>query len=613
MKRKTISLAFLSSLFLVAGCGTQPTTSTTTPTPSVSEETSPTSSPEETSQESPSLPTVENWDEVDLGLMRQHLDGNLVPYVTIDGASWTYIEAADALVYSAQNIDYDVVTEYIESMTAKGYTDESESYVEVAGRTILENHYDLDNTFNYIQCQVGIVGPENEYLTSGSGFFMAAFFLNQAVTEWDETRINQDTASLAETSLSLPKLPSRDEIKHIEILDDYLIFKIFQVTVYGYDAVTEYRTLLEDDGWTILEDSTSTYLAYDSNKKVLLDASYNTEENATIFIVKRYVETYVTWPAEKIAEYLVSMGIDNATIPEPQFNFSRISYEMQYVDSDQGSKNDSLIIYANGGSDSASYKDTLVASGWTLIGEFLNSYELKNPAGTCAIFISQEEYSTSIEIYPYVDPTIFPSDDVATMMDDLGLSSVTIPAITSDVTYSIDYIEGDELFTLYVTGDNFIEDYADILRNANWEVHASQVGLTAFDSTNTAQISIHYSADDGYAEMEVRAMEEGSRTYPQTELNNIFTQNNFTITIPQCNGFYYQLYLDDLEYDGSIGLYVWTRDHTDLDNFEAALIADDWIATEYSYEKSGYRIEIYDSIDDTAGAISIFIYPPESA
>lgn len=606
MKRKTIPFILLSTLLALSGCSDPNPSESTLNTEEITKPTEvipPSTSPEP-------LPT---WNDRELTLMDQHLAGQIVPYFTIENAHWTYLKDIDALVYAAENVDYSIKEEYVLALADETYIDTTEAYQVQPGQSVLENHFDINNEFNYIQCQVGVVNQNNEYISSGSGFFMAAFFLNEAVTTWDENRINSAASSIAQSEIKLPTLSPRNEIKHIDVYDTYLILNIFQITIYGSDVVEEYKTLLKAEHWTILEDSASTYLAYDENKTLMLDVSYNEKENATLILVQRYVETYIQWPADTIADYMTKMGLENVLIPEPEFNFPRLSYELKYVADTESEEGPSLTVFANGGTDALSYKNTLEKAGWILIDEFFNAYELKNDAANTAIMIFPEEYYTVINIYPYVDPTLFPTEEINKMLHDLNLDGVNIPAIDADVKYQIDYIEGDELFTLNITGENFIPSYQETLRQAGFDVYASDVGITAFDPTDSAEILIYYNQEEGFAEMEVKAKEEGSKTWPKEELDALFQKHQIDIVLPSCDGFYYQLYLNDINLDGSIGIYVWTRDTNSLTSYIDLLLLDGWIQDGTSYSKNGYRIELYDSILDTAGAISIFLYPPQLA
>jgi|GEM_PF-1890191 lipoprotein len=315
------------------------------------------------------------------------------------------------------------------------------------------------------------------------------------------------------------------------------------------------------------------------------------------------------WPADEIANYLVSMGIDGVTILPPTFNYTVTSYELTYFDGD------GLIIYAHGGVDTVTYKDALVAAGWTVYNDASSEFYLYNEEKNCEIdlFKGYDNY-TEIDIFPYVDTTLFPSESIAELMTTLGLGSVVIPEADAslELEYEINYYDGDDRFDVYMVGENCIDSYQVTLQNAGWEVHTNSLALTAFDPSDTVELFLSYSADDYMQTMTVKAKEKGSKTWPGEDLQKAFDTYKFNVQIPECNGFFYQLYLDDINIDNSIGIYVWTRERADYENYEKALVAAGWTGSMGEYEKENYRVQMMEDIEGTFGSIGIFVYAPTS-
>lgn len=371
------------------------------------------------------------------------------------------------------------------------------------------------------------------------------------------------------------------------------------------DIVTGSSESVSSDSESVSSDSETVTSGTES-----VDSSTSTTSESTESTEEPTEPEGALWPADEVADYMTQMGLDNVTILPPTFNYEVTTYELEFSDGPI------LAIYANGGVDTLTYKDALVVSGWTVVDSFGNDFYLCDPTKTCEIDLYEgyDNY-TEIDILPFIDTTVFPSSQIDTIMDQIGLSGVTIPAIatTSTYEYEVDYYDGDDSFIVYVSGDNFLSSYANTLTTAGWEQHSNSLALTAFDPSDKAEMFIVYSVDDSMATMTIKPKEDGSATWPTQELSKVFTDNQFTITVPECGGFFFQLYLEGLEYDGSIGIFVWTRDHTDYENYETALTADGWQGSDGMYEKDGYSIELIDDIDGDSGSISIFIYPPEAA
>lgn len=593
-------LGFILPLFVLTSC-VQPQVGTTTTTKDDNTTT--------TSED------VKTWDEEILNLMKSHLDGYVVPYVEVYNAQWVYNEELGALLYLAENVEYTTYRNYVNDLLDHSYVDKSDEYATDENQIVLIDYYDDKNPFNFVQCQPVLMGEDGTILTDGVGFFAAAFYSQRAQLEYPKQRIDEDMATFFEGKIkSFPEFTLDFTPLHYAVFD-MLVFIGFSFTIYGGNGVESIKTGLNNAKWTHLKDGPTSYYFHDDKNLGTIELFYDETLNATNVIVSAYRDVYVTWPEDKIKKHLAELNIEE-TIPDPKFDFTRLAYDV-YFSLEDGY----LEISASYGNGYKSYKETLLNNGWTLLNDGTDGYlEFISPNKTAYIMLEQKfENTTVITVYQYSDTGVWPSETISNLMAQLGLGDVNIPALTMDnLEYQVeDFYPEDGVIQMYIIGNSIIAEYSKTLKENGWSVYSNATGLTAFDPTNKVQINAVYDDFEGYTEVIIGKKEEGYDTWPEEKINELLTQLKADETfLPLEGGFLYQLYLEDMSYNSSIGVYVWTRDTSLVTTYCEALKANGWVESDsgwgdYNFSKGNCFIEVMDGVESD-GAISIFFYADKS-
>ena len=463
------------------------------------------------------------WDADDLAEIA-NIDGVVIPYVGFD-ADVEYDDYYGDVAVTGGWLDINDLAEIADAFEDDGWTggDMSAYYDLDAGHIYSYTKWVDTAEGQRLVSAMFYLGQEADYVGSLTMYISDPFYY-----EWPEDAFNYFIYNTVSSGTTSYELPPEFEADYYEINSNYLFVSCYTEGDGSDDA--GYGEILEDAGWTILEerDSYGYYVAVSPDESYQLSYLYNAAYGSLDIYVESYAgggsidaQAYDHWDNAAVNGIFNYYGLTNFGVPafeaeEATYYFVEDEYNiLYYYYGLETYMNASAYIIGATDDEYDAYIAGLAAAGWEV--EEIFDWENRTYAGAyCEFVLGNEVYTIQVaysdsyivvnfyllpSVMPHESDT-FPSDYICS---NLGLTAPSFPTIDGASEYlSAFYDEDGDIYgEVYCYFDTEAEaeaaatNYEGALIDAGFELGNTQYyGATYYAPSGDYAVAVEWDTDD---------------------------------------------------------------------------------------------------------------------
>ena len=437
------------------------------------------------SNDTPEEPT---WNKVDADLMKEHLFGEVLPYLDKENLIVKYDSEFQELTITGGVIENDDLAKYASKYVVKDGWEGGD--ISAANKLEEDTVFEFEKMIattegkRFVNVRFYALDAEEHYSKTGS-FFLSA--VSPYEYEYPEETIKSFVKAYFDSDISIPK----KEGDYYEFSYQYACLSIYYES---NEPDGGYSSLLTTNNWTVKDELVDDYyFATSPDKKYVVRYLYLPKYGA----LDIYFDTAKEFPSDVINAFFTKYSVSGVTIPTYEgalggFTFIEDSKNQQYIDAGYPENiHGTLFCYSASEESYNNYLDKLEGLNWEINRKTQYAsatFMLSDSIYTMELAYRENDNATEITIYGYLEPKGTPSwPDIS---DYLGPNVTdTIPMFEGDyIGFNIlDDAWGTAIYVQVTKGTetSCVEQYkATLLKNKYTFAYKDALGDSYYYSPN---------------------------------------------------------------------------------------------------------------------------------